>query len=67
MILGFGISLSSAQTPGEIPSPPNSGADRSLIENFVKHYMPIAMAFNCKKFAWGSFVKTRELITLEYV
>jgi hypothetical protein len=29
--------------------------------------MPIAMAFNCTKFAWGSFVKNHKLITLEYV
>ena len=67
MILSFAISLSSAQTPVEIPSPPNSGADKVLIENFVNFYMPIATEFNCTKFAWASFVKNHELITLEYV
>src|SRR5271166_3119130 len=36
MMLSFGVSLSSAQTSGEIPSPPNSGKDKTLIENFVK-------------------------------
>jgi hypothetical protein len=65
MMLCFSMSLSSSAQ--EIPSPPNSGADKTLIENFAKFYLPVARTFNCKKFAWGSFVRNHELITLEYV
>jgi hypothetical protein len=68
IFFGFSISLpSSAQTSGEIPSPPNSDADRTVIDKLVNYYRPVARTFNCKKFAWGSFVSNHTRITLEYV
>ncbi len=68
IFFGFSISLpSSAQTSGEIPSPPNSDADKTVIEKLANYYRPVARTFNCKKFAWGSFVSNHTRITLEYV
>jgi hypothetical protein len=68
VIQGHGAQLPSGDQLGAlIPSPPNSVADKTLIEQFANYYLPIARTFGCKKFAWGSFVRNHELIQLEYV
>lgn len=68
LFFGFSISLpSSAQTSGEIPSPPNSDADKTVIDKLANYYRPVARTFNCKKFAWGTFANNHTHIVLEYV
>ncbi len=59
--------LALAETPSEIPSTQNTGADKQLIEQFANFYSPVAKAFNCPRFAWGSFLNNHKSILLEYV